>query len=61
MKTVDIYIGENLNIWYDGELAFIDIMPNGLTFMLPLEHLTDLLSEFAQAQANYQTQEISKN
>jgi len=61
MDTVDIYKGEYLNIWSDGELAFIDILPNAITFMVPLEHLGKLFAEFAHAQANFQIQDISKN
>jgi hypothetical protein len=61
MVTTDIYIGENLNIWHDGESAFIDMLSNGLTFVVPLEDLAELFTEFAHAQSNFQVQEINKN
>ena len=57
---VDIYDGEYLNIWQDGEDAFITVIPNGITFSIPLEYLADLFVEFAKAQACYQVMSKEK-
>jgi len=59
-KFVDIYDGEYLNIWQDGEDAFVSVFPNGLTFRIPLEYLADLFMEFAKAQACYQAMSKEK-
>lgn len=59
-KIVDIYDGEYIYMWQDGEDAFISVIPNGLTFRVPLEYLTDLFTEFAKAQTCYQVMSKEK-
>jgi len=61
MEITDIYKGADIDIWHDGEWVTIVVHPNALTFSLPLEHLADLFSEFAKAQASYQMQKIHEN
>lgn len=51
---IDVYDGEYITIWHDGEVAFVTIVPNAISFGLPLEALPDLFSDFAKAQASYQ-------
>lgn len=46
---VDIYEGDELVIWAIDDLAFIQVVGNGLTFNLPLEELPELLDEFVKA------------
>jgi len=33
-KIKDVYVGESMQVWTDGELFYIDIFPNGLTFCM---------------------------
>lgn len=61
MGITDIYDGETVDLWHDGEFATIAIHPNGLTFIVPLEFLEEFFSEMSKAQAAYQIQKIRKN
>jgi len=53
-KIVDIYDGKYVTIWHDGEIAFVTIFPNSISFSLPLEVLPDLFDDFAKARGLYQ-------
>jgi len=53
-KIIDVYDGEYITIWHDGEFAFVTISPNAISFSLPLEVLPDLFDEFTKARTIYQ-------
>lgn len=53
-KIIDVYDGEYITIWHDGEFAFVTISPNAISFSLPLEVLSDLLADFTKARTVYQ-------
>jgi len=53
-KVIDVYNGEYITIWHDGEFAFVTVFPNSISFSLPLEALTDLFDDFAKARTIYQ-------
>ena len=60
MVITDIYKGEMIEVWHDGELATIVVYPNGLMFSVPLEHLAGFFSELSEAQASYRIQEVGE-
>lgn len=53
-KITEIYDGDYVVAWKDGDSVFLTFAMNGVTVSMPEDGFADIMAELAQTQASFQ-------